>query len=65
MGVFTVHNEPTIARTSRNIHTTTIDYDVRKEIKKALNRLGVNQAALFPDVDGIASHITWLKTNAF
>ena len=65
MGVFTVHNDPCAPWTSPNIQDVRVRFPVRKDIKVALNKLGVNQASLFPDVDGIASHIVWLGTNAF
>lgn len=30
------------------------------EIKERLDIFGINQASLFPDLDGVAAHIAWL-----
>lgn len=35
---------------------------VRPKIRAELDRFGVNYATLFPDLDGIARHITWSNT---
>jgi hypothetical protein len=35
---------------------------VRVELRIALDRLGVNFATLFPDLDGVAKHIRWSHT---
>lgn len=64
-GVFTVHNEPNSAWSSPNITEIPISSDARVDIKVALNKLGVHESALFPDMDGIARHITYLRTDAF
>ncbi len=32
------------------------------DIRYQLDRLGVNRMSLFPDLDGIACHVEWLKT---
>ncbi|MEK6662914.1 MAG: FRG domain-containing protein [Pseudomonadota bacterium] len=65
LGVFTVHNEPNNEWCSSELKSVLISYRARKEIKLALNKLGINQGALFPDLDGISEHIKWLRTNVF
>lgn len=69
-GQFTVHPRPNEVFTSKDITTIRIpnkkrknDKDNRKEIKKALNKIGINEMTIFPDLDGISKHIKWLRTN--
>lgn len=64
-GLFTVHPDPLNPYTSSEIEKIEISYGLRKEIKKRLNRFGMHQAYLFPDLDGISHHIKWLRTNIF
>ena len=64
-GVFTVHPNPLEPFKSKNLESVKISNDLRKEIKVHLNKFGVNEGALFPDLDGISSHIKWMRTNAF
>lgn len=64
-GLFTVHPTPQVAYKSTDIRRIIIKNAARKEIKTALNRMGVHHAALFPDMDGICSHIKYLRTNVF
>ena len=35
----------------------------RRQLKKTLFTYGVHRASLFPDLDGLAAHITWLRTS--
>ena len=65
MGVFTVHNEPNLAWSPSELKSIPISYDARKDIKVALSKLGIHEAALFPDMDGIASNIKWMRTDVF
>ncbi len=37
----------------------------KKPLKKILNKYGINRAALFPDLDGLTSHIKWLIRNDY
>jgi hypothetical protein len=37
--------------------------ELRKQIKRSLWRLGVDEATMFPDLDGLARHIEWLQTD--
>ena len=64
-GLFTVHPNPLKPYTSSNITKVPISFGVRREIKKRLNRFGMHQAYLFPDLDGISHHIKWLRTSMF
>lgn len=64
-GVFTVHPRPLEPFKSKYIKTIKISNKLRKEIKIHLNKFGINEGALFPDLDGISSHIRWMRTNTF
>ena len=63
-GVFTIHPEPEIPLISDNIDKLIIPYSLRRKLKKILNTYGINRAALFPGLDGLSSHITWLRTKS-
>ncbi len=65
MGIFTVHNKPNSPWTSSAITEIPIRFEARKTMKVALNKMGIQESALFPDMDGIATYITWLRTDAF
>jgi hypothetical protein len=62
-GLFTIHNEPNVAWKPIKLEKILIKNDIRKEIKRSLSRLGINNSTLFPDVDGIAKHIKYLRTD--
>jgi hypothetical protein len=64
-GIFTVHHEPHTPFAPRDMSTTTIKNEARKDVKFALNGLGIHSGTMFPDLDGIAQHIRWLRTDAF
>lgn len=61
-GLFTIHPNPYIALESNNIDKFVIPNNLRSEFKKILYGYGVNRAVLFPDLDGLTSHILWLRT---
>jgi len=65
MGQFTIHPSPTEPYKSTRLRTVRIRNSVRKDVKIALNRMGVNRGSLFPDLDGISLHIKWLRTDLF
>lgn len=64
-GLFTVHNDPNTPWATSEIESIPIGYAARKDIKTALNKFGVHEASLFPDIDGITKHLTYLRTDAF
>ncbi|MDO9186674.1 MAG: FRG domain-containing protein [Bacteroidia bacterium] len=64
-GIFTVHPNPYEPFESKEIEVVQIHPDVRRQLKKALFQLGIHSSALFPDLDGVARHIKWLKTDIF
>jgi FRG domain len=62
-GLFTVHPTPQIAWEPQGLSKVLIHHDQRKTIKRILYKMGVHKATVYPDIDGIASHIKWLVTN--
>jgi FRG domain len=62
-GLFTIHPCPSEPFNTSSVKTFVIPVDSRKPIKKALNKVGIDNASLFPDLDGIARHIDWLRTD--
>ncbi|HVX01513.1 MAG TPA: FRG domain-containing protein [Candidatus Babeliaceae bacterium] len=61
-GLFTVHPYPWTELSDERIKIVTIDLKFRRELRKILNRLGINQSTIYPDLDGLASHISWMRT---
>jgi hypothetical protein len=65
-GLFTIHPDPSADfRRDTRIVTLVIPKDVRKRLKHTLYKYGIHRAALFPDLDGVAKHIEWLRTDVF
>jgi hypothetical protein len=64
-GLLTAHPIPDRPFNPDGLSKVRIKHAVRKDLKLALHNLGVNSGSLFPDMDGIAKHISWLRTNNF
>ena len=64
-GLFTVHPNPLEPYTAKNIKKIRINNTLRGEIKQILKRFGIHRGSLFPDLDGISTHIKWLRTEIF
>jgi hypothetical protein len=64
-GLFTVHPNTKKPYKPKNLKSIKIKFEIRKEIKKRLNKFGIHEANLFPDLDGISKHIKWLRTDTF
>lgn len=64
-GLFTIHPFPWIEYKPEGLETVMIDLDYRRELRRLLNRMGVNQATMYPGLDGVAGHIRWMETNHF
>jgi hypothetical protein len=65
-GVFTIHPNPTEAfKSPANISRLIIRNKFRKPLKKILYRYGIHRASMFPDLDGLAAHIEWLRTDKY
>lgn len=64
-GLFTIHPHPSEPFNVASVKKFVIPADSRVQIKKALDKVGINNASLFPDLDGIARHIDWLRTDKY
>jgi hypothetical protein len=64
-GLFTIHPNPVSPFANSEIDKFVIPAQHRKAIKKTLDKLGINTASMFPDLDGIALHIDWLRTDEY
>jgi hypothetical protein len=64
-GVFTWHRYPwkefKIEEGLTRIRVPRVN---RKKLEHSLFQLGIHEAALFPDLDGLARHIEWLQTKS-
>ncbi len=59
---FTVHPNPTsILKPRKRLRKLIIEKDFCGPLKGRLNNLGINRSTLFPDLDGVAAHLTWLN----
>jgi hypothetical protein len=62
-GLFTIHPKPDEAFTHPAITKYIIPAKHRKMIKRTLDKLGINEASMFPGLDGIATHIDCERTD--
>lgn len=63
-GMFTVHPKPTVCLTSETaevlgLEEIRIDEGFRTSLRSHLSYYGFNGATLFPDLDGVSSHVNW------
>lgn len=74
-GIFTVHNQPTLpleetAKPSDRIRkkrgekysvdSIVIKTHAKQQFRKVLNLYGINEATIYPSLDGISGHLEWL-----
>lgn len=64
-GLFTIHPKPNEPFVSPKINKFIIPKKYRKTIKQGLYRIGIDTGSMFPDLDGIARHIDWLRTDEY
>lgn len=62
-GQFTVHPKPYESWVPNGLEEVLIHHEVRKEIKVHLNRMGIHGGSIYPDLDGIAKHVRYLRSN--
>ena len=62
-GLFTVHPDPYVPWNPTDLTEILIHFSIRKEIKRILNKLGVNAGTIYPDLDGVVKHIKWLRSD--
>ncbi len=61
-GLFTIHPNPFEPFESKDMDKIIIPNQIRTELKKTLNKYGVDRFTLFPGLDGLAAHIEWLQS---
>lgn len=64
-GLFTIHPYPWTELKDSNIKVVSIDIEYRRELRKLLNRLGINKSTIYPGLDGVAGHVKWMRTNFY
>jgi len=42
-----------------------IPNEFRRKLKRTLSTYGITSASLFPDLDGLAQHISWQRSKSF
>lgn len=62
-GLFSVHANPNSEFKSKNVSSVEILPSYRQDLKKLLQKFGIHHGNLFPDVDGIAKYVKWLRTD--
>jgi hypothetical protein len=62
-GFFTVHNNPYTPWESPDLDSVLIYKDIRADIKRVLNDLGINASTIYPEMDGVAKYVAWSFTN--
>lgn len=60
-GLFTIHPNPAEPFANENVDKITIATEARRSIRHTLYRYGIHRASLFPGLDGLASHLNWLR----
>lgn len=65
IGVFTIHPEPQKPFLSDSLERLIIPNRIREQLKRIADTYGINRATLFPDLDGLAHHITWQGTGVY
>ena len=64
-GLFTIHPEPEKPHSGRDVEKIVIVNRFRKELKKILFKYDIHMASLFPGMDGLSEHITWLRSESY
>lgn len=63
-GQFTIHPNPAEPWDGDgNLKRVLISPKIRKEVKGLLDKFGINAATVYPDLDGVAKHVKWMKSN--
>lgn len=62
-GIFSIQPNPNSEIVDNNISKIIIKKEIRLEIKKSLEKFGINQSTIFPDLDGVGEYVKWLTTN--
>lgn len=68
-GLFTVHPNPREAlevgdEGAVRVHRAIVARSFKRKLRWNLSRFGMNLANLFPDLDGLTAHITWMFSDS-
>ncbi len=58
-GTFSIHAKPTETYSPPGLHKLVMSGEQLEEFKLRLFQQGIHRASLFPDLDGLASHLDW------
>lgn len=58
--LLTLHNSPTEPWSPEGAVKYVVPYGQFLQFKKALNLVGINEASMFPDLDGLSRYLQWL-----
>ena len=61
-GLFTIHPVPYEPFESDQMEKIVIPNEIRKSLRKTLNKYGVDRFSLFPGLDGLSAYIEWLQS---
>ncbi len=65
-GVLTIQHDPnTPFNYGSRLEKFIIPYDLRLEFRKILNNYGINDSSMFPDLDGLASHLKNIREDHY
>lgn len=65
-GLFTAHPDVEVdLREDKRVVTLILPAATRKKMKHILYRYGIHRASLFPDLEGVAKQIEWLRTDSY
>ena len=64
-GVFTIQPDPAVPLTSDKVDRYIVVQDFRRELKFICYRYGITRASMFPGLDGLTSHLEWLRTEKY
>jgi len=62
-GLFTIHPDPQKPLTG--VDRLIIKQAYRKKLKHTLFRFGIDRSSLFPDLDGLAKLVEWMRTDIY
>lgn len=69
-GIFTIHNPPNLSienglQDGYKLEKIIISRTYIKNLIFELSHYGINRASLFPDLDGLSSHMNWIAANSY
>jgi hypothetical protein len=66
-GYFSIHTMPSVALFDKKnnvmLEKIIIPMNIKKTLVFTLHQLGTNNLTIFPDLEGLAMHLTWFYTN--